>query len=491
MNRKMKNLHEKVLIIFAISLIICTLLMVPANRKIKANSTSVCRFGITSPTSSSGYYDEISSIGVGSFLNWGAANNPTLPPGVEFTRVLRVADYHEDFPISRTYTNTIDNLNTWVTSNPGSVWMIGNEPDRVYWQDSITPEVYADRYYAIATQIRTLDPTAQLGYGTIVQPTPIRMRYLDRAWSQLITLAGSSSAASDLVDIWSIHAFILNESPISWGAGIPPGFESDYGDAVPISITETYSITIFQDRTIAFRDWMEGKGEEDKPLWITEYGSLMPSVIYPFVSDEDSRDFMLDTFDFMLSATDPTTGLSTDGDRLVQSWYWYSLNDHRYNFGGSLFDPDDNKAITPVGIGFRDYRALSLAQPDLFPIDLSVELISYDPGLNQADYQLDVVVGNAMTADTGSSGQVFIHDGDPGSGGTLIAGPVEISSIQRCGGIVEMSIPWNDTHPFSQKTLYVSVNPIGVADGFPDNNVQGFQVIMDHPIFIFLPLVIR
>jgi len=127
----------------------------------------------------------------------------------------------------------------------------------------------------------------------------------------------------------------------------------------------------------------------------------------------------------------------------------------------------------------------------LFPIDLTVELISYDPGLNQADYLLDVVIGNAMTADTGSSGQVYIHDGDPGSGGTLIAGPVGFTSIQRCGGIIELSIPWNDTFPFSQKTIYVSVNPLGVTDEFPENNVQGFQVVMDQPKFIFLPLVIH
>ncbi len=40
-------------------------------------------------------------------------------------------------------------------------------------------EVYAARYYEIATTIRALDPSAKLVFGSIVQPTPIRLHYLD------------------------------------------------------------------------------------------------------------------------------------------------------------------------------------------------------------------------------------------------------------------------------------------------------------------------
>ena len=41
---------------------------------------------------------------------------------------------------------------------------------------------------------------------------------------------------------------------------------------------------------------------------------------------------MIDTFDFLLSATDSSTGFPADADHLVQRWFWYSLNDHRYTF---------------------------------------------------------------------------------------------------------------------------------------------------------------
>ena len=187
---------------------------------------------------------------------------------------------------------------------------MGNEPDTTYEnQDTLLAEVYADRYYELATIIRDLDPSARIAFGSVVQPTPIRLRYLQRAWDQLVVDAGSSAAASDLIDIWSIHAFILNEQAGYWGTGIPPGFEGDDWDAIIITdLTDTYSSEIFVQRINAMRTWMVSIGEREKPLWITEYGSLMPPIDPPGgpdyynVSDQDTADFMLATFNFMLSA---------------------------------------------------------------------------------------------------------------------------------------------------------------------------------------------
>ena len=53
--------------------------------------------------------------------------------------------------------------------------MVGNEPDTTYEnQDALLPEVYADRYFELATIIRRLDPSARIAFGSVVQPTPIR-----------------------------------------------------------------------------------------------------------------------------------------------------------------------------------------------------------------------------------------------------------------------------------------------------------------------------
>lgn len=317
--------------------------------------TPHCRFGITAPQ---GFDPElIAAIGVGNYLDWRSVPGDELSDEVTYVGVLRVWE--------RGYADMLDNLPEILAANPGGFWIVGNEPDTTYeQQDNLIAETYALRFYELATQIRELDPEAKIGFGTIVQPTPIRLRYLDRAWETLITFTGSEAEASALIDFWSIHAFILNEGPDEWGTGVPPGFEDDFADAVRYTeypFTETYSVALFSARIQAFREWMAGKGERHKPLWVTEYGSLFPPNDPPDgtnlinVSDVDTAEFMVGTFDFMLTASDSTVGMPADDNRLVQRWFWYSLNDNTYTFGGTLFDPDHGNAITLVGERFVEY----------------------------------------------------------------------------------------------------------------------------------------
>ncbi|MEM3553586.1 MAG: hypothetical protein QW658_01350, partial [Candidatus Bathyarchaeia archaeon] len=61
------------------------------------------------------------------------------------------------------------------------------------------------------------------------------------------------------------------------------------------------------------------------------------------------------TFEFFLTAADPTIGYPADGYRLVQRWCWYSLDDVTYPTG-RLFDPHTG-ALTVVGEGWVDIVA--------------------------------------------------------------------------------------------------------------------------------------
>ena len=481
---------RNILVIIAVVALLSTTQNVKADTQsiqIAATDT-VCRFGITSLSGSEGY--DIGSMGVGSYLDWGAGSNPSLPEGVEYIRVLRLRD--------DLYPDTLANITGWVEANPGSVWIVGNEPDTTYAdQDALLPEVYADRFYVLATTIHSLDPEARIAFGSVVQPTPIRLRYLDRAWNELIAQAGSSAVASKLIDFWSIHAFILNEQVYSWGTGVPPGFENDHEDAVIITdLTDTYSIEIFQQRVSAFRSWMAGKGERDKPLWITEYGSLLPPIDPPGgpdyynVSDEDTAAFMIATFNFMLSATDNQTGLPGDGNQLVQRWFWYSLNDHRYNFGGTIFDPDNGNLPTLVGENFINYQSANLTQPDLFPASLSITPVSFNPEHTLGNYRVNVVLENNLFSDA-SCAQVWIYDGDPDAGGILIAGPIPASAIRSNNGTGVVNVGWKDVQPLTAHTLYVQVDSIGVTDTNPSNNRASFTVFTEIPEFVFLPSIFR
>jgi len=254
-----------------------------------------CRFGITVPKNMTGI--DISPVRIGAMLNWGIVGSLPSFTGVEFINVLRVGDRCFDNQGHQTtcslpdnpspYQETLATYQALVTAHPGMAWSIGNEPDTARSiQDDVTAEVYATRYFTIATGIRAIDPTARLGFGAVVGMTPIRMRYLDRAWNQLVTLAGSPSAASALIDFWGPHNFLLNETPGGWGSDVPPGFGNDHADAVKITnFGDTYNISKFSARVKNFRAWMVGKGEQNKPLWITD----MVVFSLPLTDQEDQK----------------------------------------------------------------------------------------------------------------------------------------------------------------------------------------------------------
>jgi hypothetical protein len=235
----------------------------------------------------------------------------------------------------------------------------------------------------------------------------------------------------------------------------------------------------------------------EKPLWVTEYGSLLPPIDPPGgpnyynVSDQDTANFMLATFDFMLSATDELTGLPADDNKLVQRWFWYSMNGHRYIFGGTLLNPDYGKVPTLVGEEFIEYQSLDLAQPDLFPVSLMATPVSYTPDRTRVNYRLNLTIGNGITADTSAGALVWIYNGDPDAGGVLIAGPITAEVIQRCGGRGVESAAWLGVMPLTEYNLYVVVSPLGVVDSDPSNNQGQFSVFTDLPKLHFVPLIHR
>ncbi len=340
---------------------------------------TLCRFGVTYRPLPDVTIDAalLKNLRVGAFLDWGPTNKYSLPGGVEFIHVIPVGGDAARF------TDTLAYVPNAVRANQSDYWIVGNEPDTSYYdqgghqQDNLLAETYAERFYQVAKLIRQNDSNAKIGFGSLVQPTPIRLRYLDRAWNYLKARAGSQQAASSLIDIWTTHNFILNEQPGEWGTGVPPGFESDYSDRIRITnLADTYSTAIFEQRIRALRNWMKERGEQNKALWVTEYGSLLPpidkpgctpydpSCDYANVSDATTANFMITTFDFMRTASDPSLGMPGDKNLLVQRWFWYSIADHRYTFGGSLYDPDNSMTLTGVGTAFVNYT-------NSLPIDTS------------------------------------------------------------------------------------------------------------------------
>jgi len=310
------------------------------------------RFGFDSEKSDplTGY--NVAVLDAGWYSDWGAALDPPHPDGLTYVQLIRFTageDKHD--PAQVTVSPSKNTIAQIAAAHPGSLWMMSNEPDSLYQGNPIYPAVYAHVYHEYYHYIKGLDPTALIANGGIVQPTPCRLEYLDIVWDTYYQAYNTTMP----VDVWNIHAFILREVYNSWGASTPPGVDPSCGIAYPFD--ESDNMTIFRDNLIAFRQWMKDKGEQNKPLIISEYGILWPSwFVYDGTSYSAARvsHFMTQTFDLLLYETYPDVGYPADDYRLVQAWAWYSLSDTYYN--GNLFNPNTHQ-LTLMGQTFADYVA--------------------------------------------------------------------------------------------------------------------------------------
>jgi hypothetical protein len=282
--------------------------------------------------------DMAQQLGMGWYLDWQIDPTPIEAAGLEYAQLYALRKHN--IPLGR------DQIAQVLAANPGALWLAGNEPD-VVWQDNKTPEEYAQLYHQFYTFVKTLDPSAQVAIAGVSQVTPLRLQYLEAVMAAYERLYGQRMP----VDVWNVHAFILREERDSWGVSIPPGFDVDQG--MLWEIEDHDDLDLFRQQIVDFRRWMDKQGERNKPLIISEYGILMPSE-YGFPSQRVAE-FMTETFDYLLTATDPDIGYPLDDNRLVQRLTWYSLSDTVYPTS-NLVDPKTGE-FTLLGQTFADYAA--------------------------------------------------------------------------------------------------------------------------------------
>jgi hypothetical protein len=467
-----------------------------------------CRLGVGGAYASYIGDFDIAQLNMGQYQNWRTNSDPYLnwglPADVEFVQTVRV---HQDkgderFGPPRVYASNqykvrpdLPTIASVAASQPGSLWLIGNEMEKVDWweegrwrgQDETLPEVYATAFHEIQDVIKTADPTARIAIGSIVAATPLRLRYLDRVWDSYYTQYGYSMG--DDIDVWNIHGFILREVRDSWGADIPAGQRNLGGflfGANLATVTAAHqNITYFQQFTEAFREWMAAHGERNKPLINTEYGILYKELGEYQFTDQQVNDYLIDTLHYMLTATDAETGLPVDKNRLVQSWFWYSLDDANWN--GNLFDPN-TKALTTFGTTWRDSVTSPTnpmaSQPvhNLLVANLRTKPNpAYVSGGGTATVTLLVDIansGNTWTA-TGNSIQVNFWDGVPNLPGSSVIASQAIDDLPGCGGLTTAEAVWPN-RPKGSHTWYAEVVPITGETDVGDN-------IDSSVVFVFGP----
>jgi hypothetical protein len=447
----------------------------PARAQGPANFAN-CRLGAGGVSSDVVGYN-MQQLNLGLYLDWASRDAPPagLSSGIQYLQVIRIHQTKDGgyFGPPRIYADPpsyevrpgLTTLASRVASQPGSVWLIGNEPERVDWpegegwggQDEITPEVYATAYHDIYAVIKAADPMAKVGIGGIIQPTPLRLAYLDRIWSSYQSQYGYSMGQD--IDLWNIHLFIIREVLNEWGAEIPAGFNnndsdptnnydpaeaflgnSDYWTAYDAHHNMDYYRQFLED----FRSWMAAHGEQNKPLLNTEYGVLMD------LTQAEVINFMNATFDYMFAATDPVTGYPYDEHRLLQGWVWYSLNDNSTFFQeGTLFKA--NKQLTNVGQAWKTYVTdldnplASLPQYNLLATNLRTSPASAStlpPGTVTPTLKVDIANSGNTTTNTGNTITVKFWDGVPDQIGSNLIASQTVSDIPGCGEFITVEAPW-------------------------------------------------
>jgi len=417
-----------------------------------SGETAYCRFGVnlstlaTDGTSDIANYD-VPSLGLGWYIDYQARANPTRPNNIEYAQMVRVQPSGGSTP----YTYTPNGANLWsaINDNPGSDWFIGNEPDRQAFQDGVLPAVYAEAYNEIYHKIKNNDPTAKIFAGSIVQPTEVRLEYLD----EILASYQAQFGVPMPVDGWSIHNFILNEAScaafnddlgICWGADMPPGTTEIEG--MRINIGDHHNINIFKEQVVRFRQWMATNGYTGLPVYLSEYGVLLPDWYQPQIdfSPAAINQFMSDTFDYMLSAKDLALGDPNDDYRLIQRFSWYSVNDDYLNGGqynGNLFNPTSFTA-TDMGLNYQAYTTNLSDEVNIYVSDVEfIPTTSPTSATTPITHTVRMTIANSGNLLEPSTGTISLYDDDPGNGGQQIIPDFDVT-LAGCGEYVVVEKEW-------------------------------------------------
>jgi hypothetical protein len=481
-----------------------------------------CRFGLAVWGYQMDQFDIVSNLNVGWRIDFLTRQAPAGPPETEYVQMIRVGQDRggsdqcgEDYGYW-VYPRLKDTgLGALVDANPGSLWIVGNEVDRINQGDTC-PQQYAEAYHEVYHYIKGRDTTAQVAVSGLVEVTPGRLQYLDIMWETYADKYGVPMP----VDVWTMHAYALAETN-DGDAHIALG--TDAGLAIPQSFhcPDPYSMChaehddmgLFVGQVLAMRQWMKGRGQQDRPLLITEYNLLKPYHYYGrcFVTscpaggldgcfcDENKEtfhpvrvaDYLEATFDYLRTARDPELGYPADDYRLVQQWLWYRLATDEFDELGhasNLTDPDAGYALTVPGQRWRDYVTAIPPTINLLPVQVPTVAGSPLDGGGTASVTLSAVVKNSGNNAVHEPVAVtFYSDEDL----TIAIGSVTFSNLGGCARPqTVVTTTWDGLalgpHPF-----WVKVDSAeAISESKETDNIMGGWVAIVLPR-ILLPLVHR
>ncbi len=475
-----------------------------------------CRYGVATTTSNDNPF--LQTLGFSWASDFTVNFNRVYPAGIEYVPMIRMTGRDPVSGQSLPYyiietqplTDELGGLGPLVVAHPGRLWIVGNEVDRVYWQDDVMPQVYAQAYHDIYHFIKTRDPSARLAISGLVEVTPGRLQYLDIVWQTYLELFGTPMP----VDVWNMHIYVLPEkradgtgSRAAIALGTDPAIavlESD-GTSVQCPLDHVYcyaehdDMGLFVEHVVAMRQWMKEHGQQNKPLLLGEF-----SLLYPYIPEGDGcylqdeygncftparvSQYLLNTVGYLESATDPTLGYPLDGYRLVQQWLWYAMNDQLEGTPNKLVE-NDYSALTPVGVTMRDWIATRPLSVNVLPSAVSHPIAHTNSPTNTISVTLTVNLrNNGNTQVTDPFTVTFYEDETLTApiGSVTLSTPLNGCTIQEFTASVVWQVTGVGHHPYWVK---VDANQQINESNEGDNVATGSVLI--NPQQIYLPSLFR
>jgi len=484
-----------------------------------------CRYGVSAYSTQRDWLDD---FGFGWFVDF-SVNNPLRPGFAEYLPIIRIK---EDKDVSGNYLGTymVDpplsdypgGLGWSIAQRPNSIWIVGNEPDRgpdpgqiQGGQDDTRPHIYALAYHQIYNFIKARDVNALVANAGLVEVTPGRLQYLDKAWDAYQSHYGTAMP----VDIWNMHIYILPERELN---GKPNGIANvAVGTDVPLGIrgpgtgpsqckdanddiycfAEHDNIDIFSQQVMAMRAWMKDHNQQQKPLILSEFSILLP-YRYPegdLFTDEFSKPFapqrvsafLQATYDYLETAADASLGFAADNHRLVQQWLWFGIE---HDGVGSASNLVDGNLLTAVGQAHQDWMASRPAKINLQPDQPPPVVGVIPPGGSTLTATLSVDVRNNGNIRAGSPFTITFYSN---SGLTQVIGSAVVPTpsedfpgMTGCAArYVTVNTPWPNLSPGRHNfwVLVDSGDDIPEGPGNETDNI-GQSFVLVNPSRVFLPV---
>jgi len=491
-----------------------------AGNSITLEQPPLCRYGISAWGAAQ--LSWLPTWRAGWTLDFGS-HAPARDVVAEFAQVIQVnqnkngCTYLDSYHTSPALTE--DGLGAVIRAAPGSLWLVGNEPDRgpspggclQGAQDDTYPEVYARAYHDTYTFIKQRDPGARVANAALVEVTPGRLQYLDKVWAEYTRLYGGPMP----VDVWNTHLYILPEAlPNGQPSGIAniavgtdPGLairesggdRNRCGDPLVYCFAEHDDMANFAQQVVAMRTWMKNHGQRNKPLIISEYSLLYPYEINPagcWVPDEYGNcftpqrvsTFMRNSFNYLEGAVDPALGYPLDGNRLVQRWMWFPAN---YSGAGRASSLLENTLVkqTLVGETFQSEAASRVSSVNLLPGQVTglADRVS-GPGQTATAALSVEVFNNGSVANTTPTQVTFYAD----SARTQVIGTVMVSdTINGCAArSYRVYTTWAGL-PLGAHPFWVKVDSANSVIETNEADNVGTGIVLVYARSLYLPMVSR